>query len=91
MSESVVRSAQFSVGTAAVLVGVGNTGGSRILLHQDGAGNHQIYFGGSAVTTSTGFLIRKGAEVDVYLPEGVRLYAVASSAETLYVLQTGGR
>ena len=91
VSESVVRSAQVSVGTARVLIAVGNSGGSNITLHQDGNSNHAIYLGGTAVTTANGFLMHKGEHIAVALPEAVSLYAVASSAETLYVLQTGGR
>ena len=91
MSQSTVRSAQLSVGTATpALVAWGNSGGSRVYVHQAGNSNHAIYFGGSAVTAATGFLIHKGEHLDIYLPEGAGLYAIANTAETIYVMQTGG-
>ncbi len=92
MSLSVVRSAQIAVGTATpALVAVGNSGGSIVGLHQDGNSSHAIYLGGTAVTTSNGYLMHKGEHVEVMLPEGVALYAVADTNEILFVLQTGGR
>ncbi len=91
MSQATVRSAQLSVGTATpALVAWGNSGGSRVYVHQDGNSNHAIYFGGSAVTAATGFLIHKGEHIDIYLPEGAGLYAIASTTGTIYVMQTGG-
>ncbi len=86
-----VRSGQLSIGTAAVLIGVGNAGGSTIYIHQEPNSPHDIYLGGETVTTATGFQLHKGVHQTINLPEGVRLYAVASTTEVLYVLQTGGR
>lgn len=91
MSLSVVRSAQIAVGLTAVRIAVGNSGGSIIGLHQQGNSNHAIYLGGEGVTISNGYLMHKGEHVEVTLPEGVALYAVADTTETLFVLQTGGR
>ena len=91
MPAQVVRSAQVAVGTATpALVAWGNGGGSRVYIHQDGNSNHAVYLGGSAVTPSNGYMIHKGENIDIYVPEGAGLYAISSNTETIYVLQTGG-
>ena len=86
-----IRSAVISVPATPVLIAVGNAGGSRLYLHQGGNSNHAIYLGASTVTTSSGFLMHKGEHLDIYLPEAEALYAVASTTESIYVLQTGGK
>ena len=85
-----IRSAVITVPVTPVLVAVGNAGGSRIYLHQAGNSNHAIYFGASTVTVNNGFLMHKGEHLDIYLPEGEKLYAVCNNTESIYVLQTGG-
>ena len=85
-----VRSASITVSVTPVLIAVGNSGGSRVYLHQEGTSNHSLYLGPSGVTVSNGFLIHKGETLDLYLPEGEKLYAVANNTESIYVLQTGG-
>jgi hypothetical protein len=90
VSQSVARSAQATVTSTRSLIAWGNAGGSTVYLHQDGNSNHAIYIGGADVTTTNGFLIHKGEQQTINLPEGVALYAVSSNSETLYVLQTGG-
>lgn len=90
-TQQVVRSAQVAIGTATpAVVACGNAGGSRVYIHQAGNSSHAVYFGGAAVTSATGFLVHKGEHLDIYLPEGAYLYAIADAAETIYVLQTGG-
>jgi hypothetical protein len=86
-----IRGVTITVGTSPTLLAVGNAGGSRVYAHQDGNSNHGIFLGPSTVGTASGFLIHKGEHIDIYLPEGESLYAVSSSAETIYVLQTGGK
>lgn len=87
-----IRSAQFQVADTAVLLAVGNGGGSELHLHADGSNSKDILVGDVAVTAASGFLLTKGDEFQMYLPEGAKLYAVSSdgSSQKIYVLQTGG-
>jgi hypothetical protein len=87
-----VRAAQYAVGNTAVLVAVGNSGGSKVYLHSHGGQNHAIFIGPATVTAANGFGLHDSLTNEFYLPEGERLYAIHtdSGPETLYVLQTGG-
>lgn len=87
-----IRSAQFQVDGTPVLLGVGNGGGSELHLHADNNNSKDILVGNSDVTAANGFLLQKGDEFTMYLPEGAKVYGVSSdgSLQKIYVLQTGG-
>ena len=87
-----IRSAQFQVSGTATLLGVGNGGGSEFHLHADNNNSKDILVGNLDVTAANGFLLQKGDEFTMYLPEGAKVYAVSSdgSQQKIYVLQTGG-
>ena len=87
-----IRSAQFQVDGTPVLLGVGNGGGSELHIHADGNNSKDILVGNNDVTAANGFLLTKGDEFAMYLPEGAKVYAVSSdgSLQKIYVLQTGG-
>jgi hypothetical protein len=86
-----IRSNQFQVG-AIVLLGVGNAGGSELHIHADNNNSKDVLIGDITVTAGTGFLLQKGDEFTMLLPEGARVYAVSSdgSNQKVYVLQAGG-
>ena len=82
---------QVTVGTEPVLIATGLVGASHVYLHSPAGGN-AVFIGNSNVTTANGFELPKNEMHEVWLPEADKLYAVvASSTETLYVMQTGGR
>jgi hypothetical protein len=87
-----IRSAQFQVDGTPVLLGVGNAGGSQIHFHADGSNSKDVLIGNNGVTAANGFLLAKGEEFAMYLPEGAKVYGVSSdgSNQKVYVLQTGG-
>lgn len=92
MAGGVISSRQYQVDGTPVLLGVGNAGGSEIHLHADGSNSKDILVGPAGVTSSTGFLLTKGDEFQMYLPEGAHIYGVSSdgSLQKIYILQTGG-
>ena len=92
MSGGVISSRQFQVNATPTLLAVGNAGGSQLHLHSDGNNSKDILIGPANVTPSTGFLVQKGDEFTIYLPEGAYIYGVSSdgSQQKIYVLQTGG-
>ena len=60
----------------------------RVHLHA----KHDIYIGNEGVTSSNGYLMDNGDEIDVTLNAGEVLYAVAGATSgTLYVLITAQR
>jgi hypothetical protein len=82
---------QVTVGTEPVLIATGLVGASHVYLHSPTGGN-AVFIGNSNVTSANGFELPKNEMHEVWLPEADKLYAVvASSTETLYVMQTGGR
>ena len=81
---------QTVVGTTATFIATGIVGASWVVLHVDG--NENIFIGGAAVTTETGFEVHKGSTITGWLPEADKLYAVVvSGTETLTWMQSGGR
>jgi hypothetical protein len=87
-----IRSAQFLVDGTAVLLGVGNGGGSEIHFHADNNNSKDVLIGNADLTAANGFLLQKGDEFQMYLPEGAKVYGVSSDGtnQKVYVLQTGG-
>lgn len=87
-----IRSAQFQVDGTPVLLGVGNGGGSQLHIHADNNNSKDVLIGNNDLTPANGFLLQKGDEFQMYLPEGAKVYGVSSdgSLQKVYVLQTGG-
>lgn len=87
-----IRSDQFQVGGTAILLAVGNGGGSELHLHADNTNSKDVLIGNADLTAANGFLLQKGDEFQMYLPEGAKVYGVSSdgSAQKVYILQTGG-
>lgn len=87
-----IRSAQFQVAGTAILLGVGNAGGSEIHFHAAGNNSKDVLIGDATVTANTGFLLEKGDEFTMILSEGARVYGVSEdgSSQKVYVLQAGG-
>lgn len=86
-----VASSSISVGTTATLLATGLNGPSWVYLHAPTGGN-TIYVGTSAVTTTTGLELPKGALNTFWVAETDKLYGiVATGTQSVMVLQTGGR
>ena len=86
-----IVSQALAVNTTAVKVATGRVGASWVTVHCDTTGNHTIYIGGANITAGNGFSLHSGSTHSFWLPETEELWAIATSSETLYVLQTGGR
>ena len=85
-----IRHGQLTVTTSPTYITTGLTGPSWLQLHAPGGGN-SIYIGGASVSATNGLMLEKGAVVQIWVPEGVAVYAiVATATETLYWLNTGG-
>jgi hypothetical protein len=82
-----ISSTQVTVGTSATLLVTADNDGCRVLLHKQQ--QHTIYLGGAGVTTSTGFLFDHDGTVDISLKAGDKLYGVAASSETCYIMTIG--
>lgn len=66
-----------AVGTAATLVdGTSNSSFRLVIRNNDNTDG--VYLGGSAVTTSTGYLLQKEQTIDLLLPAGAELFAVST-------------
>lgn len=77
-------SGQTSIGTAATVIDgvlIGANGGNpyRLMIHNVDNTN-AVYIGGSAVTTSTGFQVDKGAIIQLTVSPGDLLYAVSNNS-----------
>lgn len=82
---------RITIGTTATLIATGKVGASWVYLHAPTGGN-TVYVGTSAVTTSTGMELPKGALNVVWLAETDNLYGiVATGTQPLMVMQSGGR
>jgi hypothetical protein len=83
-----ITSAQYSVTSTAVKLAPADGGYRDVHVHV--VGNGSIYLGTSAVTTSTGFYLDKGAGPQVFrLDPQDDLWAVASGSQTTTVLIVG--
>jgi hypothetical protein len=77
------------VGTTAVLIGTGLTGASWITFHCESA--TKVYIGGADVDDTTGFELHPNSTYTMWLPEGIKIYAVVKSGNVdLATMQTGG-
>jgi len=83
-----IQTAQYSVGTAAVLVVPRDDNPQTVLLHNhEHNNNHLIFAGSSTVTTTTGIHIPATETLQVTVPAGDELYACADGASrVLHVL-----
>ena len=81
-----MRSTQVSVGTTATLVVDADNINRTVYLHA--SSNSPVYYGGSAVTTSTGFLHEKDdGPLAIEIPINEKLYGIVSTGtETVTVL-----
>lgn len=81
-----MRSIQVSVGTTATLVVDSDNVNRQVLIHA--ASNTAVYYGGSTVTTTTGFVHEKDdGPLAIMVPINETLYGiVASGTETVTVL-----
>jgi hypothetical protein len=78
-------SSQPTIGTTPVLIAQSKGTPIQVQLHTTAA----VYFGGSDVTTSTGFRLDNNDKATITLADSDSLYAVqGSGTSTLYVLTT---
>jgi len=78
-----------AVGTTPVLIATGMTGASWIAIHCESA--TKVYVGGATVDDVNGFEIHQNSTVTLWLPEGVKMYAVVKTGSVdLSTIQTGG-
>jgi len=76
---------QPTIGTTPVLIAQSKGTPIQVQLHTTAA----VYFGGSDVTTSTGFRLDNGDKATLTLADSDSLYAVqGTGTSTLYVLTT---
>ena len=77
------------VGTTAVLIATGMSGASWITLHCESA--TKVYVGGASVSTANGFEIHPNSTLTLWLPEGIKMYAIVNSGTVdLATIHTGG-
>ena len=74
-----ISSGQVSVGTAATAIDATAQMPFRLMIHNDD-NTDSVYLGGSAVTTSTGMVLKKREHVDFVLYPGEVLYAVSTKS-----------
>jgi hypothetical protein len=77
------------VSTTPVLIATGMSGASWITLHCESA--TKVYVGGAAVDDANGFEIHQNSTVTLWLPEGIKMYAVvANGSVDLSSIHVGG-
>lgn len=74
-----ISSGQVSVGTAATAIDATAQMPFRLMIHNDD-NTDSVYLGGSAVTTSTGMVLKKLEHIDFVLYPGEVLYAVSTKS-----------
>jgi hypothetical protein len=78
-----------AVGTTPVLIGTGMTGASWISIHCESA--TKVYVGGASVDDVNGFEVHPNSTLTLWLPEGIKMYAVVKTGSVdLSTIQTGG-
>jgi len=78
-----------AVGTTPVLIATGLIGASWITVHCESA--TKVYVGGASVDDVNGFEIHQNSTVTLWLPEGIKMYAVVKTGSVdLSTIQTGG-
>jgi hypothetical protein len=76
------RAQQYSIGTAAAAIATATAKNIHEITMELGA-NKNIWVGGAAVTTTTGFEISKGAITTLKIGNGDVLYAISDGADTV--------
>ena len=78
-----------AVSTTPVLIATGMTGASWITIHCESA--TKVYVGGEAVDDVNGFEIHQNSTVTLWLPEGIKMYAVVKTGSVdLATIHSGG-
>jgi len=86
-----LESGAVTIAATATVIATGKTGASWVYLHAPTGGN-TVYIGPSTVTAATGLELPKGELHEFWLAEADTLYGiVASSTQSLMVMQSGGR
>jgi hypothetical protein len=74
-----ITSSQVSVGTTRVKVVVAQAGNQQVIVHDhDHNGNNDVFIGNSTVTTTTGLHVPKTETIQLDVPAGDDLWAIAS-------------
>lgn len=76
------RAQQYSIGTAAAAIATATEKNTHEISMELGA-NKNIWVGGSAVTSITGFEIVKGGVTTLKIGNGDILYAISDAADTV--------
>jgi hypothetical protein len=76
------RTQQYSIGTAASAIATASAKNIHEITMELGA-NKNIWVGGSAVTSTTGFEIAKGAITTLKIGNSDILYAISDAADTV--------
>ena len=76
------RAQQYSIGTAAAAIATATAKNTHEISMELGA-NKNIWVGGSAVTSITGFEIIKGGVTTLKIGNGDVLYAISDAADTV--------
>lgn len=76
------RATQYSIGTAAAAIATATAKNTHEISMELGA-NKNIWVGGSAVTSITGFEIVKGGVTTLKIGNGDVLYAISDAADTV--------
>jgi hypothetical protein len=76
------RAEQYSIGTAAAAIATATAKNIHEISMELGA-NKNIWVGGAAVTSTTGFEIVKGGLTTLKIGNGDVLYAISDSADTV--------
>ncbi len=76
------RAQQYSIGTAAAAIATATAKNTHEISMELGA-NKNIWVGGSAVTSITGFEIVKGGVTTLKIGNGDVLYAISDAADTV--------
>ena len=78
-----------AVSTTPVLIATGMSGASWISIHCESA--TKVYVGGADVDDVNGFEIHQSSTVTLWLPEGIKMYAVVKTGSVdLSTIQSGG-
>lgn len=76
-----IETAQHSIGTTPVLISAAHHMDVRLHIHTEEVGlANAIYIGNFDVDSDTGMRVSRSQDVDITLPPGQELYAVASGA-----------
>jgi hypothetical protein len=86
-----IAASTLTITTSPTLIATGLNGASWVYLHAPTGGN-TVFIGNSTVTVANGLELPKGALQSFWLAETDKLYGiVATSTQSLMIMQTGGR